>query len=55
MASELMSLAHDVVNVGHDRDYRGLAVFFHDTLTTNQVNVRAFDLRVGEAGGMRYG
>ena len=51
MARELGSWAHDVVNVGTDRDYRGLAVFFHDILTTSQVNVQAFGLRVREAGG----
>ena len=51
MASELRSLAHDVVNVGNDRDYRGLAVFFHDIMPTNQVNVRVFGLRAREAGG----
>ena len=50
MASELRSLSQDLVNVGHGRDYRGLAVVLHDIMITSQVNVRVFDLRTGEAG-----
>ena len=51
ISKELGRLAHDVVNVGHDRDYRGIAVFFHEILRIHKANVRVFDLRVREAGG----
>ena len=40
-----------MVNVGDDRDYVGLDVFFHEILLTDKVNVRAFYLRVRESGG----
>ena len=51
IARELRSSAHDVVEDGHDRDYRGIAAYPHYILKTNQANVRVSDLRIIESRG----
>ena len=50
-AQELLSLSHDVLSTGHDRDYRSISVFLNEHLGEEDVGVRIFDIRPRAEGG----
>ena len=50
-AAEVRSAAHDVLKGGHDRDYRGFALFYENLFGKNDIAVRVFDLRSRGEGG----
>ena len=49
-ADEIRSAVHDVLKPGHDRDYRGFALFYQDLFCRNKVDIRAFGLRNRDEG-----
>ena len=48
---EVRSVAHDAIQCGHDRDYRGFVLFFYELFKRNRISVRAFGARQSEEGG----
>ena len=50
-AAEIRRAAHDVIQSGHGRDYRGFALFCKELFQKNGISVRVFDLRNRDGGG----
>ena len=48
---EIRSVAHDAKSCGHDRDYRGVALFFKELTIRSNITARVFDLRNRPEGG----
>ena len=51
---DLRSLAHDLLNDGHGRVYRGVSLLCHSLLVTNEIDVRASGLRIREVCGYEF-
>ena len=49
-AAEIRSAAHDALQPGHDRDYRGFVLFFHELLARNKSTIRVPDRRNRDGG-----